>query len=117
MLRPTNIYIDTDDHVFVAEEGMRAGLFPWMEPDFEAPGGRLSIFDRSGSLLARWGGGDERCSPTDFFAPHDIWLDSAGSIYIGEVTWAAGGNVGLVPEDCPRLRKYEKVKPRGLRRL
>ena len=117
MLRPTNIYIDTDDHVFVAEEGMRAGLFPWMEPDFEAPGGRLSIFDRSGSLLARWGGGDERCSPTDFFAPHDIWLDSAGSIYIGEVTWPAGGNVGLVPEDCPRLRKYEKVKPRGLRRL
>ena len=109
VVRPTNIFIDAEDNVFVSEVGKRAGLFPWMEPDLTASGGRVSIFDREGNLLARWGGGDNPCTPTDFFVPHDIWLDSRGSIYIGEVTWAGGGKFGMVPKNCPRLRKYERV--------
>ena len=111
MVRPTNVYIDVDDNVFVAEEGNQAGLFPWMTPakGTGAIGGRVSVFDRAGTLLSRWGGGKEPCSPVDFFAPHDIWLDSHGSIYVGEVTWAAGGNAGVVPKDCPCLRKFERV--------
>ncbi len=109
--RPTNIFIDAEDNVFVSEAGMRVGLFPWMEPDWAATGGRISIFSKEGNLLARWGGGDDPCAPTDFFVPHDVWLDSRGSIYIGEVTWAAGGNAGMVPKDCPRLRKYETAVP------
>ncbi len=107
--RPTNIFIDAQDNVFVSEAGMRVGLFPWMEPDLAATGGRVSIFSKQGSLLARWGGGDDPCAPTDFFVLHDVWIDSRDSIYIGEVTWAGGGNLGMVPKDCPRLRKYERV--------
>lgn len=111
VVRPTNIFIDAEDNVFVSEVGKRAGLFPWMEPDPSDTGGRVSIFDSEGNLMARWGGGNDPCAATDFFVPHDVWLDSDGSIYIGEVTWAGGGNLGMVPKDCPRLRKYEKVMP------
>ena len=111
VVRPTNIFIDAEDNVFVSEVGKRAGLFPWMEPDPSETGGRVSIFDSKGNLMARWGGGNDPVAATDFFVPHDVWLDSNGNIYIGEVTWAGGGNLGMVPKDCPRLRKYEKVTP------
>ena len=111
IVRPCNVFIDSDDNVYVAEEGRRAGLFPWMQPDPSAPGGRVSIWDRSGSLLARWGGGDDPCSPDDFFAPHDIWVDTLGSVYVGEVAWSAGGKEGMVPKDYPAVKKFLRVHP------
>jgi DNA-binding beta-propeller fold protein YncE len=109
VVRPCEVFIDRNEAVYVAELGRRAGMFPWMTPDSAASGGRVSIFDRNGNLLARFGGGDQPSSPHDFFAPHDIWVDSAGSIYVGEVTWSAGGNRGLVPRDCPSLKKFVRV--------
>ena len=38
-----------------------------------------------GKLLARWGGEDLE-KPGDFFAPHGIWGDARGDIYIGELS-------------------------------
>ena len=64
----------------------------------------MSVFDRDGRLLARWGGGSNPCAPGDFFAPHDICLDSRGDLYVGEVTWSAGGNRGVVPPTATRSR-------------
>ena len=61
----------------------------------------------SGRLLARWGGGLNPCEPGDFFAPHDIWLDSRGDLYVSEVVFSAGGNRGLVPSDCHTLQKFK----------
>ena len=69
----------------------------------------MSVFDSAGNLQARWGGGEHPCTPGDFFAPHDIWVDSQGSVYVGEVTMSAGGNRGLVPADCPSLQKFVRV--------
>ncbi len=109
IIRPTDLFINDDDTVFVAEEGLRCGLFPWMTPDPNAIGGRLSIFSDTGALLARWGGGHSPCSPNDFYAPHSMWLDSAGTIYVGEVNWSAGGKDGELPPDCPCLRRYIRV--------
>ena len=106
IIRPTQLFIDADDNVFVTEVGKRVGLFPWMEPDPQETGGRVSVFNRKGELQSRWGGGDNPMAPGDFFAPHDIWIDGEGSIYIGEVTWAAGGKNGLVPKECPSLQKF-----------
>lgn len=105
--RPTQVFIDLDDHVYVSELGYRAGLFPWMTADRNAPGGRVSVFDHSGSLLTRWGGGDP-CAATDFYAPHDLWVDSQGNLYVAEVTMSAGGKLGLVPANCPSLRKFQR---------
>jgi hypothetical protein len=108
--RPMQVAIDPGGHVFVAEVGWRAGLFPWHDPPGPHPAGaRLSVFGRDGTLLARWGGGDDPCAPGDFFAPHDVCLDRHGDLYVGEVVLSAGGNRGLVPPDCHALQKFVRL--------
>ncbi len=108
--RPCEMFIDRQGHVYVAELGYRAGMFPGNVPlAGQTTGGRVSIFDRGGRLLARWGGGDNPCAAGDFFAPHDIWLDRFGDLYVGEVTMSAGGNRGLVSPDCHTLQKFVRI--------
>ena len=104
--RPTELFIDTAGNVFVSELGYRAGMFPWMTPDPRSTGGRVSVFNAQGELQTRWGGGEDPLATGDFFAPHDVWADSRGDVYVGEVTWSAGGKQGLVPTDCPSLQKF-----------
>jgi sugar lactone lactonase YvrE len=105
--RPCQVFIDGSGKVYVAELGFIAGMWPGTTaPSADAPGGRLSIFDRQGQLLARWGGGRNPCAPGDFFAPHGICVDSHGDIYVAEVVMSAGGNRGLVSPDCHVLQKF-----------
>jgi DNA-binding beta-propeller fold protein YncE len=108
--RPCQVWIDGRGSVYVAELGYRAGMWPGTEPPApDATGGRLSVFDRDGLMLARWGGGSNPCAPGDFFAPHDLCLDSSGDLYVGEVTWSAGGREGAVPAECHSLQKFVRV--------
>jgi DNA-binding beta-propeller fold protein YncE len=110
--RPMQVVIDPRDRVFVVEVGWRAGLFPWLTaPTPEAPAARLSVFDREGRLLACWGGTGDACAPGNFFAPHDLCIDSRGDIYVGEVVLSAGGNRGMVPPDCHALQKFGSKGP------
>ena len=109
VVRPCEVFVDLQDNVFVAELGHRAGMFPWMKPDLTVSGGRVSIFNDRGSLLSRFGGGEKPGTPGDFFAPHDLWVDARGDLYVAEVTWSAGGNRGLVSPDCPSLQKLVRV--------
>jgi DNA-binding beta-propeller fold protein YncE len=104
--RPMQVVIDPAGNMLVAEVGFRAGLFPWTAPPTDPVGARVSVFDRAGKLLSRWGGGPNPCAAGDFFAPHDLWPDSHGDLYVGEVTLSAGGNRGLVPKDCHALQKF-----------
>ena len=105
--RPCQVFIDPAENVHVAELGFRAGMWPGATaPTADAPGGRVSIFDRHGLLRARWGGGRNPCAPGDFFAPHGICADSRGDIYVAEVTMSAGGNRGLVAPTCHTLQKF-----------
>ncbi len=111
--RPCEVFIDPGDCVFVAELGHRAGMYPGNQPPPGNPtGGRVSIFNLAGELQARWGGGDNPCVPGDFFAPHDIWVDSAGDLYVSEVIQSAGGNQGLVSRDCHTLQKFVRIRQR-----
>jgi DNA-binding beta-propeller fold protein YncE len=107
--RPMQVFIDPEDRIFVAEVGWRAGRFPWQTEPAGAVGARLSIFDRAGALLARWGG-DDPCAPGSFFAPHDLWIDRHGDLYVGEVVMSAGGNRGAVAADCHSLQKFVQVR-------
>ncbi|MFI5455573.1 MAG: peptidyl-alpha-hydroxyglycine alpha-amidating lyase family protein [Isosphaerales bacterium] len=108
--RPCQVLVDAGGDVYVAELGYRAGMWPGTTPPFpDATGGRVSVFDHEGVLLARWGGGSNPCAPGDFFAPHDLCLDSRGDLYVGEVTWSAGGNQGVVPPDCHALQKFARL--------
>jgi DNA-binding beta-propeller fold protein YncE len=105
--RPSQVFIDGAGSVYVAELGFHAGLWPGTTaPGADAPGGRVSVFDPPGRLVARWGGGRDPCAPGDFFAPHGIWVDSRGDIYVAEVVASAGGNRGLVSPDCHPLQKF-----------
>ena len=64
---PMDLFITPDDVVFVVE----------------APS-RVSIFDLDGRLRSRWG--EDGSAPGHFAdAPHSIWVDDQGSLYIGEV--------------------------------
>jgi DNA-binding beta-propeller fold protein YncE len=111
--RPCQVFIDGAGKVYVAELGFRAGMWPGTTaPSQDAPGGRVSVFDRDGTLLARWGGGRNPCAPGDFFAPHGIWVDGDGDLYVAEVVMSAGGNHGLVPSTCHALQKFVR-QPRA----
>jgi DNA-binding beta-propeller fold protein YncE len=104
--RPCQVFIDPADTVYVAELGFRAGMWPGTTAPPDATGGRLSTFDRDGTLLARWGGGANPCAPGDFFAPHGICVDSKANIYVAEVVMSGGGRDGLVSPDCHCLQKF-----------
>lgn len=109
--RPCQVAFDANGIVYVAELGYRAGMWPGTSPPHpEATGGRVSIFDLDGKLLSQFGGGNDPEAPGDFFAPHDIRIDSRGDIYVAEVVMSAGGKKGLVSPKCHTLQKFEKVK-------
>lgn len=108
MARPMQVLIDPHDHVFVAEVGFRAGLFPWQVPPANPPFASVSVWDLEGRLLGRIGNDGDPCAAGNFFAPHDVCLDSRGDMYVGEVMMAAGGNRGLVPPTCHALQKFAR---------
>lgn len=114
LARPTEVFIDEhddgEDLVFVSEIGFRCGMFPGEVPPPNPIGSRLSIYTREGKLLCRWGGGPDPCATGDFFAAHDVWVDSRGDAYVSAVTLSAGGNRGLVPPTCHTLQKFVRVK-------
>jgi DNA-binding beta-propeller fold protein YncE len=110
--RPCQVAIDGQGWIYVAELGFHAGRWPGTAtPTPDAPGGRVSIFSPAGELLARWGGGRNPTATGDFFAPHDVCVDSRGDLYVAEVVLSAGGNRGLVAPDCHTLQKF--VRPKG----
>jgi sugar lactone lactonase YvrE len=71
LLGPNDAFIDSEGHVFVAESGYR-----------------ISIFDLDGALLARWG--EQGDQPGQFAnAPHGVWVDRHGDLYVTEVPYLA----------------------------
>ena len=110
--RPCQVTFDSAGNLFVAELGYRSGMWPGtFPPTPDATGGRISIFSPEGELLARWGGGRNPTAPGDFFAPHDIRIDSHGDVYVSEVVWSAGANRGHVSPDCHTLQKFVLQTP------
>lgn len=108
--RPCQVFIDTEGMIYVAELGFRAGRWPGTgEAKPGETGGRVSIFNRDGVLLSRFGGGDNPCAAGDFFAPHGICVDSRGDLYVAEVTLSAGGRAGVVPGSCHSFQKFVRV--------
>jgi DNA-binding beta-propeller fold protein YncE len=106
--RPTNVAIDGDGRVYVAELWWRVGQRSMRRGEIvDDTYGRVSVFDRDGRLLARWGD-FERCAPGSFVAPHDICVDSRGDLYVAEVTHTFAGRAGLVPPDCHSFQKFSR---------
>jgi DNA-binding beta-propeller fold protein YncE len=109
--RPCEVFVDVDENVFVAELGYRAGMFPGNEaPAADATGGRVSVFSNAGSLLARWGGGSRPAAAGDFYAPHDLWIDRTGSIYVSEVIYSAGVNDPSRVQGGHTIQKFVRIE-------
>jgi hypothetical protein len=108
--RPCQLAIGRAGWIYIAELGFRAGRWPGTGSHASGDtGGRVSIFDRSGTLHARWGGGDNPCAAGDFFAPHGIWVDAHGDVYVAEVALSAGARAGIVPSSCHTLQKFIRL--------
>jgi hypothetical protein len=75
------------------------------EADYPA---ELSIRDAEGNLLAKWGGPDP-CASDGLASPHGLWVDTKGSIYVGEVTHTALSRSGRWHAGCHSLVKYARI--------
>jgi DNA-binding beta-propeller fold protein YncE len=80
-LHPTKIYVDRDDVMYISELDAR-----------------VSIADLEGNVLGSWGDGERSHDPGRFWAPHGIWVDSQGDLYVAEVLEGA------------RLQKFARVR-------
>lgn len=88
-------------------------LGPSMPVNVRTPnlGLRVTILDRSGTIVERFGKGVPGRSSEHFLAPHGIAVDSRGDIYVGEVAAAAWPryNPGIPqPDDLVLLRKLHR---------
>ena len=110
--RPTDIFIDSQDNIYVAELGFRVATtpsvhYPIMErpPSGHDPIARVTICDPDGQIHARIGG-DEEGIPGNFVAPHGLWADSRGDLYIGEVVAVTGAIERLSPLPVSAFQKF-----------
>jgi DNA-binding beta-propeller fold protein YncE len=90
--RPCHIAIDGDGYSYVAElwrpKGKASFTSGFMREDRP---GRVTVFDRDGYIVARWGASTvSRGAPGNFIAPHGIATDSRGDLYVCEVTYTFG---------------------------
>jgi sugar lactone lactonase YvrE len=104
--RPTHLVFDARGRAYVSELWWHKGQSTGHGEAIAQPRhGRVSVYDRDGRVLARWGSPDA-CAAGSFAAPHSIAIDSQGSIYVAEVTWTFAVSRGLAPETCHTFQKF-----------
>ena len=106
--RPTHITFDSQGRAYVTELAWHEGdtsqsLGPIAKG--QARHARMSIYDKDGKVLARWGT-PEVTAPGSFAAPHGLALDSKNDLYVSEVTWTFAVSRGHVPADCHTFQKF-----------
>lgn len=105
--RPDDLFIDEAAGImYVAELG---GWAAGADIPPHAPPASVCLLDLDGTLISRFGSGDP-ARPGNFFAPHGIWADSKGDLYVAEVIVSYARNRGLVPLDCAALQKFARYR-------
>jgi DNA-binding beta-propeller fold protein YncE len=107
--RPQDLFVDKDGLVYVAELGWSAGELSYRRGVMTEPEpGRVSVLDPQGNVLLRWSDPDPY-KPGFFIAPHGIWVDDEGSIYLAEVTDTVGVALGRCGPDAHTFQKFARV--------
>ena len=105
--RPDDIFIDDDAGIMhIAELG---GWAAGSDIPPHVPPASVCLVDLDGGLISRFGSGDP-AQPGNFFAPHGIWADSRGDLYVAEVIVSYARNRDLVPLDCAALQKFARIR-------
>jgi DNA-binding beta-propeller fold protein YncE len=89
VIRPTHVFIDKEDTVYISELCLR-----------------VSIFTIDGKLIARWGNEGKEKETALFHAPHVIAVDSRGDLYVGEVSKTSAG----VDKGSRTIQKFARRK-------
>jgi DNA-binding beta-propeller fold protein YncE len=109
MTRPGDLFIDGEGTVYLGEMDWKAGeRNMWGEPFKESRPATLSIRDLDGNIVTQWGT-TEPCADGSFVSPHGLWVDSKGSIYVGEVTKTSLSRYGTWQEDCHTVQKFARI--------
>ena len=104
--RPTHLVFDAQERVYVTELAWHPGdESKSLGPIKKFRQARMSVFDKDGRVLARWGT-PEVTAPGSFAAPHGLALDSRGDLYVSEVTWTFAVSRGRAPADCHTFQKF-----------
>ena len=112
--RPDDIFIDDQDVVHVAELGFRAGVgevphYRLMTSPLPGhdPIARVGLYEPDGTTILRIGG-EAEVLPGNFIAPHGLWADSRGDLYVGEVVVASGAAARLAPLTAHCFQKFKR---------
>src|SRR5688572_2886606 len=110
--RPGDLFVAKDGTVYVGEMGWEKGTLNMAaHPLDEDRPSKLTIRDQQGNVLSQWGGPDP-CAVDGFAAPHGLWVDSRGDIYVGEVTHTALSafyKTTTWHEGCASLTKFARI--------
>ena len=105
--RPTHVCFDSEGRCYVTELAWHEGDHNYRENAVikKYRHARMSIFDKNGKVVARWGTPDMTASGS-FAAPHGLALDSKNDLYVSEVTWTFAVSRGRAPEDTHTFQKF-----------
>jgi DNA-binding beta-propeller fold protein YncE len=85
LLAPTTLFIDPENTVYVPELSILCNDYKPGPPTIRP---RISILNTDGRPLARWplylSGEGKSDEPGRFIAPHCVWCNSYGDLYVGE---------------------------------
>jgi hypothetical protein len=104
--RPCGLFARrADDHFYVGELG------PDLLVNVATPnlGPRVTVLDRKGERVCRFGGPVRGEKPGEFTAPHTVVTDSRGDVYVGEVSYTSRGRLETPPREIRSLQKFRRT--------
>ena len=111
--RPMDLFLDEHGDLLIAEGGWQLPYrdvphYRFMEhpPVGHAPISRVTVCDLEGQIKTQIGGYTSPVLPGNFIAPHGIWADSRGDLYVGEVIKASGAIDHYAPLTCRAFSEF-----------
>src|SRR5204862_5606130 len=113
--RPTHIVFDGEGRAYVSELWWQAGqTSSRYGPAGEIRSGRVSVYDRDGRVIARWGGPDPTVAGS-FAAPHGLAVPVRRGVHVSEGTWPFAASRGPAAESCPPFQDLARTSGRRAR--